>query len=191
PFCSGQLPKYCANRTQLGPGSLYFLTLRAYTIASFFLLQRLIMIDPKLLRNNIEAVNLALAKRGVQLHVEEWASLEARRQEIQSKTETLQAERNAGAKQGSQIKKAGRDASEIMTRMSAIGDEIKAAEAALAELQAELEEKLLSIPNLPDEAVPEGKDESDNVEILKWGTLREFDFEIKDHTDLGEMMGGL
>lgn len=128
------------------------------------------MIDPKLLRNNIEAVNVALAKRGVQLNVEEWASLEARRKEIQSKTETLQAERNAGAKQVGQIKKAGGDASEIMTRMSAIGDEIKAAEAALAELQAELEEKLLSIPNLPDEAVPEGKDESDNVEILKWGT---------------------
>ena len=149
------------------------------------------MIDPKLLRNNIEAVNVALAKRGVQLNVEEWASLEARRKEIQSKTETLQAERNAGAKQVGQIKKAGGDASEIMTRMSAIGDEIKAAEAALAELQAELEEKLLSIPNLPDEAVPEGKDESDNVEILKWGTPREFDFEIKDHTDLGEMMGGL
>ena len=125
------------------------------------------------------------------LNVEEWASLEARRKEIQSKTETLQAERNAGAKQVGQIKKAGGDASEIMTRMSAIGDEIKAAEAALAELQTELEEKLLSIPNLPDEAVPEGKDESDNVEILKWGTPREFDFEIKDHTDLGEMMGGL
>ncbi len=73
-----------------------------------------------------------------------WASLEARRKEIQSKTETLQAERNAGAKQVGQIKKAGGDASEIMTRMSAIGDEeIKAAEAALAELQAELEEKII------------------------------------------------
>ena len=149
------------------------------------------MIDPKLLRNNIEAVNLALAKRGVQLNVEEWASLEARRKEIQSKTESLQAERNSGAKQVGQIKKAGGDASEIMTRMSAIGDEIKAAEVALSELQAELEAKSLSIPNLPDESVPEGKDESDNVEILTWGTPRTFDFEIKDHTDLGEWMGGL
>ncbi len=80
------------------------------------------MIHLKLLRNNIEAVNVALAKRGVQLNVEEWASLEARRKEIQSKTETLQAERNAGAKQVGQIKKAGGDASEIMTRMSAIGE---------------------------------------------------------------------
>ncbi len=149
------------------------------------------MIDPKLLRNNIEAVNLALAKRGVQLDVAEWASLESRRKEIQQKTENLQAERNAGAKQVGQIKKAGGDASEIMARMAAIGDEIKAAETALAELQAEIEQKSLSIPNLPDESVPAGKDESDNVEILKWGTPRQFDFEIKDHTDLGEMMGGL
>ncbi len=149
------------------------------------------MIDPKLLRNNIEAVNLALAKRGVQLDVAEWASLESRRKEIQQKTENLQAERNAGAKQVGQIKKAGGDASEIMARMAAIGDEIKAAETALAELQAEIEQKSLSIPNLPDESVPAGKDESDNVEILKWGTPRQFDFEVKDHTDLGEMMGGL
>ena len=149
------------------------------------------MIDPKLLRTNIEAVNLALAKRGVQLDTAEWAALEARRKDIQSKTENLQAERNAGAKQVGQIKKAGGDASEIMARMSAIGDEIKAAEVDLNELQAELDAKLMSIPNLPDESVPEGKSEEDNVEILKWGTPRQFDFEVKDHTDLGEMMGGL
>ena len=99
------------------------------------------MIDPKLLRNNIEAVNQALAKRGVQLDPAEWASLEARRKEFQSKTESLQAERNSGAKQVGQIKKAGGDASEIMARMQAIGDEIKAAEVALAELQAEIEDK--------------------------------------------------
>lgn len=149
------------------------------------------MIDPKLLRNNIEAVNLAFAKRGIQLDVAEWAALEARRKTIQSKTEDLQAERNAGAKQVGQIKKSGGDASELMARMSAIGDEIKAAETELNELQAEIEHKSLSIPNLPDESVPAGKDENDNVEILKWGTPRHFDFEIKDHTDLGEWMGGL
>lgn len=148
------------------------------------------MIDPKLLRNNIEAVNLALAKRGVQLDPAEWSALEARRKELQSKTESLQAERNAGAKQVGQIKKAGGDASEIMTRMQAIADEIKAAEVALADLQAEIEQKALTIPNLPHESVPEGKDESDNLEISKWGTPRQFDFEIKDHTDLGEWMGG-
>lgn len=149
------------------------------------------MIDPKLLRNNIDLVNAALHKRGIQLNVQEWADLEVRRKEIQLKAETLQAERNAGAKQVGQIKREGGDASEIMARMQAIGDEIKSAENALAELQNEIEEKSLSLPNLPDESVPEGKDESDNVEVLRWGTPRQFDFDIKDHTDLGEWMGGL
>lgn len=149
------------------------------------------MIDPKLLRNNIEAVNAALAKRGVQLDVATWAELEARRKEIQSKTESLQAERNAGAKKVGQLKREGGDTAEVMARMQAISDEIKAAEQALVALQAEIEEQSLSIPNLPDESVPEGKDENDNVEVLRWGTPRQFDFELKDHTDLGEWMGGL
>lgn len=149
------------------------------------------MIDPKLLRNNIEAVNAALAKRGVQLDVATWAELEARRKEIQSKTESLQAERNAGAKKVGQLKREGGDTAEVMARMQAISDEIKAAEQALTALQAEIEEQSLSIPNLPDESVPEGKDENDNVEVLRWGTPRQFDFELKDHTDLGEWMGGL
>ncbi len=149
------------------------------------------MIDPKLLRNNIDAVNAAFAKRGIQLNVAEWADLEARRKAIQSKTEDLQAERNSGAKQVGQIKKSGGDASELMARMSAIGDEIKVAEAQLNDLQAELEAKMLNIPNIPHESVPAGKDEADNIEVSTWGTPREFDFEIKDHTDLGEWMGGL
>lgn len=149
------------------------------------------MIDPKLLRNNIEAVNIALAKRGVQLNIDDWNSLEARRKDLQSNTERLQAERNAGAKQVGQLKKSGGDASEILSRMQAISDEIKSAEAALSELQKELEQKLLAIPNLPDDSVPEGKDEQDNIEILTWGEPKTFDFEIKDHTDLGEWMGGL
>lgn len=131
------------------------------------------MIDPKLLRNNIEAVNAALAKRGIQLNVEEWAALESRRKQIQSNTENLQAERNAEA---TSRQPCSGDASEIMTCMQAISDEIKAAEVELAELQNEIEQKALSIPNLPDESVPNGKDESDNVEVYKWGTPREFDF---------------
>lgn len=149
------------------------------------------MIDPKQIRSNIETVNLALAKRGIQLDVEVWSSLESKRKDLQSKTESLQAERNSGAKQVGQIKKSGGDASEVMQRMQAIGDEIKQAELALSELQSELEQKLLAIPNLPDASVPEGKQEADNVEVSRWGTPRQFDFEVKDHTDLGEMMGGL
>lgn len=149
------------------------------------------MIDPKLLRNNIDVVNAALAKRGVQLDVAEWNALESHRKNIQQKTENLQAERNQGAKQVGQIKKSGGDASELMARMQAVGEEMKAAEAELASLQQDIEQKALNIPNLPHESVPEGKDESDNVEVLRWGTPRQFDFEIKDHTDIGEMMGGL
>lgn len=149
------------------------------------------MIDPKLLRNNIDAVNAALAKRGIQLDVAEWNALESRRKTIQQKTENLQAERNQGAKQVGQIKKAGGDASELMARMQAVGEEMKAAEAELVSLQQDIEQKALNIPNLPHESVPDGKNENDNVEVLRWGTPRQFDFEIKDHTDIGEMMGGL
>lgn len=149
------------------------------------------MIDPKLLRNNIDVVNAALAKRGIQLDVAEWNALESHRKSIQQKTENLQAERNQGAKQVGQIKKAGGDASELMARMQAVGEEMKACEAELASLQQDIEQKALNIPNLPHESVPEGKNEHDNVEVLRWGTPRQFDFEIKDHTDIGEMMGGL
>ena len=149
------------------------------------------MIDPKLLRNNIDMVNAALAKRGVQLDPAEWATLESHRKAIQLKTEQLQAERNQGAKQVGQIKRDGGDASELMARMQAVGDEMKAAEAELSALQHDIEQKALNIPNLPHESVPEGKDESANVEILRWGNPRQFDFDIKDHSDLGEMMGGL
>lgn len=149
------------------------------------------MIDPKLLRTNIELVNTALAKRGIQLDVQQWADLESRRKALQQKTENLQAERNAGAKQVGQLKKSGGDASEVMAKMQAIADELKQAETELTDLQNEIEQLSLSIPNLPDESVPFGKDEHDNVEILKWGTPRQFDFELKDHTDLGEGIGSL
>lgn len=149
------------------------------------------MIDPKLLRNHINVVNAALAKRGIQLDVAEWAELENRRKIIQQKAENLQAERNQGAKQVGQIKKSGGDASALMARMQAVGDEMKIADAELSALQQEIESRALGIPNLPHESVPDGKNEQDNVEVLRWGTPREFDFEIKDHTSIGELMGGL
>lgn len=149
------------------------------------------MIDPKLLRNYIDVVNAALAKRGIQLDVAEWAELENRRKIIQQKAENLQAERNQGAKQVGQIKKSGGDASALMARMQAVGDEMKIADAELSALQQEIESRALGIPNLPHESVPDGKNEQDNVEVLRWGTPREFDFEIKDHTSIGELMGGL
>lgn len=150
------------------------------------------MLDPKLLRTQLDVVNAALAKRnGLQLDAALWASLEERRKDLQGRTEALQAERNNGAKQVGQIKKAGGDASELMARMQAVGEEVKKVEADFDALQTEIEAHAMSIPNMPDESVPVGNDEKDNVEVLKWGTPRSFDFPIKDHTDIGESMGGL
>jgi seryl-tRNA synthetase len=150
------------------------------------------MLDPKLLRTQLDVINAALAKRGgLQLDAALWASLEERRKDLQGRTETLQAERNNGAKQVGQIKKAGGDASELMARMQVVGEEVKRVEAEFDALQAEIETHAMSIPNMPNESVPVGVDEHDNVEVLKWGTPRSFDFEIKDHSDLGENMGGL
>ncbi|MDE2421597.1 MAG: serine--tRNA ligase [Gammaproteobacteria bacterium] len=150
------------------------------------------MLDPKLLRTQLDVVNAALAKRnGLQLDAALWASLEERRKDLQGRTEALQAERNNGAKQVGQIKKAGGDASELMARMQAVGEEVKKVEADFDALQLEIEAHAMSIPNMPDASVPVGEDEKDNVEVLKWGTPRSFDFPIKDHTDLGESMGGL
>ncbi len=150
------------------------------------------MLDPKLLRTQLDVVNAALAKRnGLQLDAVLWASLEERRKDLQGRTEALQAERNNGAKQVGQIKKAGGDASELMARMQAVGEEVKKVEADFDALQTEIEAHAMSIPNMPDASVPVGEDEKDNVEVLKWGIPRSFDFPIKDHTDIGESMGGL
>jgi len=150
------------------------------------------MLDPKLLRTQLDVINAALAKRGgLQLDSALWAGLEARRKDLQGRTETLQAERNNGAKQVGQIKKTGGDASELMARMQAVGEEVKRVEAEFDALQTEIETHAMSIPNMPDDSVPVGADEKDNVEVLKWGTPRSFDFPIKDHTDIGESMGGL
>lgn len=150
------------------------------------------MLDPKLLRAQLDVINAALAKRGgLQLDSALWAGLEARRKDLQGRTETLQAERNNGAKQVGQIKKTGGDASELMARMQAVGEEVKRVEAEFDALQTEIETHAMSIPNMPDDSVPIGADEKDNVEVLKWGTPRNFDFPIKDHTDIGESMGGL
>ncbi|HEY4713278.1 MAG TPA: serine--tRNA ligase [Aquirhabdus sp.] len=150
------------------------------------------MLDPKLLRNQLDVINAALAKRGgLQLDSTLWASLEERRKDLQGRTESLQAERNNGAKQVGQIKKSGGDASELMARMQVVGEEVRRVEAEFDALQTEIETHAMSIPNMPDESVPIGADEKDNVEVLKWGTPRSFDFPIKDHTDLGESMGGL
>lgn len=149
------------------------------------------MIDPKLLRGDLADVNAALAKRGVQLDAAKWADLEAKRKQLQTRSEELQAKRNAGAKEVGMKKKAGEDASELLAEMQAVSNDIKQAEEDFKVLQEQLNAEMLTIPNLPHADVPEGKDEADNVEVRTWGEPRQFDFDVKDHTDVGEGLGQL
>lgn len=149
------------------------------------------MIDPKLLRQDLTELKQKLAKRGYELDVDFWQQLESQRKSLQVLTEDLQAKRNAGAKQVGALKKNGEDASELLAEMQSISGDIKKAEEDLKALQDKINEVALQIPNIPADDVPEGDSEEDNVEVRKWGTPRQFDFEVKDHTDVGEGLGQL
>ncbi len=120
-----------------------------------------------------------------------WTDVENKRKELQVYTEELQSQKNAGAKKIGELKRSGGNADELLAQMQKLSDEMKAAENKLRELQAVITNASLAIPNLPDDSVPVGADESDNVEVRKWGTPRVFDFEVKDHTDIGEGLGQL
>lgn len=149
------------------------------------------MIDPKLLRQDLAPLKAKLATRGYELDTTFWKQIESERKSLQVKTEDLQARRNAGAKQVGALKKNGEDASELLAEMQTISGDIKQAEEELKALQDKINTAALQIPNIPAEDVPVGATEDDNVEVRKWGTPREFDFEVKDHTDLGENLGVL
>lgn len=149
------------------------------------------MIDPKLLRQDLTELKHKLAKRGYELDVDFWQQMESQRKSLQVLTEDLQAKRNAGAKQVGALKKNGEDASELLAEMQSISGDIKKAEEDLKALQDKINEAALQIPNIPADDVPEGESEEDNLEVRKWGTPRQFDFEIKDHTDVGEGLGQL
>ncbi|MPX18801.1 serine--tRNA ligase [Moraxella catarrhalis] len=149
------------------------------------------MLDPKFLRGNLEELKAKLAVRGYDLDVAFWQEVENQRKSIQVKTEALQAKKNAGAKKIGELKRHGEDASELMNQMQAVSEAMKAAENELKELQNTITTAALQIPNLPDDSVPVGSDETDNVEVRRWGVPREFDFAIKDHTDIGESLGQL
>lgn len=149
------------------------------------------MLDPKLLRDDLTDLKTKLATRGYELNVSFWENIEKQRKQLQITTEELQAKRNAGAKQIGEKKRQGEDASDIMQAMQAISGEIKQAEDDLRALQEQITAAALQIPNLPADNVPVGEDETDNVEIRRWGNPSQFDFVIKDHTDLGEKMGSL
>ncbi|GGI15900.1 serine--tRNA ligase [Oxalicibacterium faecigallinarum] len=148
-----------------------------------------LMIDIQLLRKDIDSVAARLAGRKFQLDVTTFNALEAERKQIQSSTEELQNKRNTLSKQIGMLKGKGEDTSAVMAQVAGLGDELKASATRLDELQAKISDFMLAIPNLPHESVPVGTDESGNVELRKVGTPRTFDFEIKDHVDVGAGLG--
>ncbi len=147
------------------------------------------MLDIQQLRNDIDAVAARLADRGYALDVTAIQTLESERKTLQTRTQELQAKRNSTSKLIGQAKAKGEDVSAIMAEVANLGDELKANETALAELQDKFNALLLTIPNVPHASVPTGKDETANVEVRRWGTPKTFDFEVKDHVDVGTPLG--
>ncbi|MFJ3045194.1 serine--tRNA ligase [Herbaspirillum chlorophenolicum] len=147
------------------------------------------MIDIQLLRKDIDNVAARLAARKFVLDVAGFNALEAERKQIQTRTEELQGKRNSLSKQIGMLKGKGEDASAVMAEVNGIGDELKASAARLEEVQQQMNAFLQTVPNLPHESVPVGNDESGNVEVRKVGTPRAFDFEVKDHVDVGAPLG--
>jgi seryl-tRNA synthetase len=150
------------------------------------------MLDITLLRRDLDQVIARLETRKTPqpfLDVERFRALEGERKALQTRTEELQAKRNALSKQIGQMKGKGEDASALMAEVSGIADEMKSGAERLEALQAELSQMLMSVPNLPHESVPVGPDEHANVEQRRWGTPRSFDFPVRDHVDLGAPLG--
>ncbi len=149
------------------------------------------MLDPKLLRTDIDAVAANLAKRGYELDVAAYNKLEEERKQIQIETQELQNLRNSSSKSIGQAKARGEDIQPLLDKVADLGAKLDAAKARQAEVMTQLDEIHYGMPNLLDDSVPFGKDENDNEEIRRWGTLREFEFEPKDHVEIGEGLGGL
>ncbi len=147
------------------------------------------MLDPKLLRTDIEATAKKLERRGFALDTAVLTALEEKRKHVQVKTQQFQAERNAKSKAIGMAKAKGEDTSAIMKEVGDIGAALKQAETELEQIQTELTQIALGIPNIPHESVPDGKDEAANTEVRRWGELRQFDFKPKDHVDLGAALG--
>lgn len=147
------------------------------------------MLDIQQLRTDLNNITRQLAKRGFAFPADAFNALEAERKTIQTQTEELQAQRNAASKKIGQAKAKGEDVTAIMSEVAHLGDALKQAEAHLDQVKNDLQKMLLEIPNLPHASVPEGKDETHNVQIRNWGEPRRFDFDIKDHVSIGEGLG--
>ena len=149
------------------------------------------MLDPKLLRSEYDEVAKSLSRRGLKLDKQRFIELEEKRKSLQVQTEELQSLRNKNSKRIGQAKSKGEDASEILKEMEQVNQDLKNNENELESLLNELHAWMLELPNLPDESVPDGNSEDYNEEVKVWGSVPSFDFEVKDHVDLGESIGGL
>jgi seryl-tRNA synthetase len=147
------------------------------------------MLDIQLLRTQLEHVAARLATRGLQLDTAAFQALEDERKQLQTRTQELQARRNALSKQIGMLKGKGEDASAVMAEVAQLGDELKACEQALPTLLERMNAFLATLPNLPQDDVPMGADETGNVEVRRWGSPRSYDFEVRDHVDLGAPLG--
>ncbi len=147
------------------------------------------MLDPKLLRNDPEAVATQLARRGFRLDVGRIRALEEERKALQVRTETLQAERNRRSKAIGKAKAAGENIQPLLDEVAGLGRELDEVKGLLETCQRTLNDLLMAVPNLPDPEVPDGQSEDDNVEIRRWGEPRSFDFEVCDHVDVGMALG--
>jgi len=151
----------------------------------------MVMLDPALLRGQLDSVAEKLLTRGYELDKVAIEALEAQRKAVQTQTQELQNLRNTRSKAIGMAKGKGEDTSALMAEVAGIGDKLKANEARLVEIQAELANVALLMPNLPDVSVPEGNDETQNKEMHKWGEPRQFEFAVKDHVELGARNGWL
>ena len=149
------------------------------------------MIDLKLVQKNPEVLAKALADRQSSLRVEDFLSLDGRRRALLAEVESLKNQRNSASAQVAAIKREGGDPSHMMEELGALSDRIKALDAQTAAAKAAVEDWLMGVPNIPDASTPVGKDESENPEVLRWGTPRDFDFPVKEHWELGVNLRGL
>ena len=151
------------------------------------------MLDPKLLRNDLDLVVTQLARKGIEFDVSAYQALEAKRKSLQLETESLQNQRKDGSKSvGLLMKEGQKEAAEALkVEISGIGDQLAAIEVQFHEVQSELDRILMETPNLPDASVPEGADEKANVEVALVGDKPTFDFAVRDHIELGELFAGL
>ncbi len=145
------------------------------------------MLDNQLLKNNLTFVSEKLSHRGFNLDVEKFKDLEQKRKEFLEKIESLRAFRNKVSKEIPKLKKEGKNVEDKISEMKEVGEKIKSLENEFGEIEKELKNFLLSIPNIPDESVPIGKNESENVEVRKWGIPKQFDFTPLDHVELGKI----